>query len=126
MKPLKLMDNEIQGVRCGKCDYLNNKVAIDDKKPNCAGMDNLLGCEVYMKTLNLQFWIHYLMGESGPMFADYGVLDGCQNVESSYGEVCVQCNKCGRFREPTEEEKQRETEAEIEIERLFDEAFSDD
>ncbi len=59
------------------------------------------------------------------VFADYGALEDCQNLESSYGEICVQCNKCGRFKEPTEEEKQKESEAEAEIERLFDEAFSE-
>ena len=28
---------------------------------------------------------------------DYAVIDGCKNLEESYGEICVQCNKCGRF-----------------------------
>jgi hypothetical protein len=25
------------------------------------------------------------------------VIDGCQNLEASYGEICVECNKCGRY-----------------------------
>jgi hypothetical protein len=29
----------------------------------------------------------------------YGVTDDCKNLEESYGEICVQCNKCGRFDE---------------------------
>lgn len=31
------------------------------------------------------------------MFVDYPVLDSCKNLENSYGEICVKCNKCGRF-----------------------------
>ncbi|KGO12245.1 hypothetical protein NZ45_18835 [Clostridium botulinum] len=31
------------------------------------------------------------------MFDDYSVLDNCKNLESSFGEICVKCNKCGRF-----------------------------
>ena len=23
--------------------------------------------------------------------------DGCKNLQESYGEICVRCNKCGRF-----------------------------
>ena len=30
-------------------------------------------------------------------FIDYAALDNCKNIEESYGEICVQCNKCGRF-----------------------------
>lgn len=60
------------------------------------------------------------------IFVDFAPLDGCQNVEESYGEICVKCNKCGRFREPTEEEKRLSAEAEAEIERLFAEAFAED
>jgi len=25
------------------------------------------------------------------------VKDNCKNIEESYGEICVRCNKCGRF-----------------------------
>ena len=34
---------------------------------------------------------------------DYGVLDDCKNLKESYGEICVRCNKCGRF-DPKQEE----------------------
>lgn len=34
-----------------------------------------------------------------------GVIDECQNVEESYGEICVQCNKCGRFNDEDGEEQ---------------------
>lgn len=27
----------------------------------------------------------------------FGALDDCQNLDESYGEICVRCNKCGRF-----------------------------
>ena len=30
------------------------------------------------------------------MDIDYAVRDDCKNPDS-YGEICVQCNKCGRF-----------------------------
>lgn len=71
MKPLGCMDNEVQKARCGKCDYLNNKVAIEDKKPNCIGIDNLLECEVYMKTSKLKSRIDYLVGNTSAMFIKY-------------------------------------------------------
>ena len=32
-----------------------------------------------------------------------GCIDNCQNMMESYGEICVQCNKCGRFDEDAEE-----------------------
>lgn len=28
---------------------------------------------------------------------DFSVADDCKNLEDSYGEICVRCNKCGRF-----------------------------
>lgn len=28
---------------------------------------------------------------------DYSCRDDCKNLEESYGEICVQCNRCGRF-----------------------------
>lgn len=31
------------------------------------------------------------------VFDDYPVLEDCQNLQESYGEICVQCNKYGRF-----------------------------
>ena len=31
------------------------------------------------------------------VFSDFHVFDGYQNIEQSYGEICVHCNKCGRF-----------------------------
>ena len=43
------------------------------------------------------------------IFIDYAVTDDCKNPEESYGEICVQCNKCGRFDEPEEGEARNET-----------------
>jgi|GEM_PF-2726548 len=71
MKPLKYMENEVQRARCSKCDYLNNKVAIEDKDPNCTGLDNWLNCEAYMKTSKLKDRIDYLTGKTGPIFFNY-------------------------------------------------------
>jgi hypothetical protein len=31
------------------------------------------------------------------MHIDYSALDNCVNLEDSYGEICVNCNCCGRF-----------------------------
>jgi hypothetical protein len=28
---------------------------------------------------------------------DFNVLPRCKNMEESFGEICVKCNKCGRF-----------------------------
>ena len=39
------------------------------------------------------------------IFADYSALDNCKNLESSYGEICVRCNKCGRFNKKEESEE---------------------
>lgn len=57
---------------------------------------------------------------------DISALDGCENLMESYGEICVRCNKCGRFKAPTEEELKKEAEDEAEIERLFDELFAEE
>lgn len=34
------------------------------------------------------------------IFEDYPALDNCKNIEQSFGEICVKCNKCGRFELP--------------------------
>ena len=41
----------------------------------------------------------------GIVFSDIGVIGGCKNLESSYGEVCVRCNRCGRFSEDAGEHR---------------------
>lgn len=33
---------------------------------------------------------------------DYSIRDDCKNLEESYGEICVHCNKCGRWGEREE------------------------
>lgn len=30
-------------------------------------------------------------------FDETYVLENCENLEQSYGEICVKCNKCGRY-----------------------------
>jgi len=57
--------DELQRRRCLKCDYLNNDIPINKKKPNCK---NFLDCEVYNVTIKLKMRIQYLRGEIGPMF----------------------------------------------------------
>ena len=36
------------------------------------------------------------------IFVDFQPIDDCKNPES-YGEICVQCNQCGRFDREDEE-----------------------
>ena len=31
------------------------------------------------------------------IFIDYAPTEDCVNLEESYGEICTQCNQCGRF-----------------------------
>lgn len=35
--------------------------------------------------------------ETPKLFIDYAVSKNCKNLSESYGEICVKCNKCGRF-----------------------------
>ena len=37
------------------------------------------------------------------IYVSYAVTDDCKNLEESYGEICVRCNKCGRFDKEKEE-----------------------
>ena len=30
-------------------------------------------------------------------FIDFNVTKDCMNLEDSFGEICAQCNRCGRF-----------------------------
>jgi ssDNA-binding Zn-finger/Zn-ribbon topoisomerase 1 len=39
-------------------------------------------------------------------FVDYKPLPECLNVKETYREICVQCNKCGRFKEKEEDRKE--------------------
>ena len=42
-------------------------------------------------------------------FVDYQPVDECKNPDS-YGEICVQCNQCGRFNEDRENGKEEQGE----------------
>ena len=35
--------------------------------------------------------------KKSPIFIDSAPLKDCKNKAESYGEICVRCNKCGRF-----------------------------
>ena len=39
-------------------------------------------------------------------FVDYKPLPECINIQETYGEICTQCNKCGRFKKKVEERKE--------------------
>ena len=46
---------------------------------------------------------------------DYAPIPECKMGEFTYGEVCIKCNVCGRFKDepvPTEEEVRRELKGE--------------
>ena len=62
------MNNELQEHLCKKCDYRNNDVAISRKKPNYKGIDQLINCETYTRTVNLKSRIDLLNGKIGPLF----------------------------------------------------------
>ena len=54
-------------------------------------------------------------------FMDCAVLDNCQNLEDSYGEICVFCNCCGRVDKATQLESQLLTyKRHLEEEEQFD------
>ena len=43
------------------------------------------------------------------LFIDYAPVAHCKRPQETYGEICVQCNDCGRFNEkPTMEEANNE------------------
>lgn len=43
------------------------------------------------------------------MHIDFAVNENCENLNGSYGEICVKCNCCGRFDESTKYKCQLET-----------------
>lgn len=45
--------------------------------------------------------------ESENKYISIGITDDCKNLEESYGEICVRCNKCGRFDKEKAEENGR-------------------
>ena len=53
------------------------------------------------------------------IFIDYSVTEDCKNLEQSYGEICIQCNKCGRFDKNKDEEVQKK------IDAIFKEEFGE-
>lgn len=50
------------------------------------------------------------VSENKPKFAhiSLAVIDGCKNLEDSYGDICVRCNECGRFNEDDVKENDNE------------------
>ena len=44
------------------------------------------------------------MTQETVMHFDYAPTKDCNNPDT-YGEICVKCNQCGRFDEPTNAEK---------------------
>lgn len=42
------------------------------------------------------------------VFDEIGALGNCLNLEASLGEICVHCNKCGRFNKKDDGRKDKE------------------
>ena len=53
------------------------------------------------------------------IFVDYSALDNCKNIEASYGEICVKCNRCGRFSQRQNDETTKK------VDEIFKEVFGD-
>ena len=47
------------------------------------------------------------------IYISIGVTDDCKNLEESYGEICVRCNKCGRFDKEKAESEGKEWQNQI-------------
>lgn len=78
-KVKKMNVNEIWCSIC--CRYM------DDGCKNCSHFDE----QVYLDQEDKV--------ETSPehLFIDISPMDECKNMMESYGEICVKCNKCGRF-----------------------------
>lgn len=54
------------------------------------------------------------------IFIDYSIIDDCQNLDHSYGEICVRCNRCGRFK------KENIDDVEQRLDEILKEEFGED
>ena len=59
---------------CKKCSHFDEQVHLDKEDKVDTSPEHLPDFPV----------------EISPMY-------GCKNLKESYGEICVRCNKCGRF-----------------------------
>lgn len=67
-------ESEIEYHNCTKhCDYVNNNIAINDKRPACY---NVLNCIIYRYTEMLKLRIKIEKGECSPV--TYCGKDGCE------------------------------------------------
>lgn len=67
---------DLEKERCRKCDFMNNKIPIVDKKPKCGTLEGpFLDCEVFTRTTNLKYRVELLNGDRGPAF--FCGEDGC-------------------------------------------------
>jgi hypothetical protein len=69
----------VNGYTCSKCGTFNSDK--DNFCPNC-------GADMRGKAEE---------EKEPPIFIDSAPLKDCKNKAESYGEICVRCNKCGRF-----------------------------
>ena len=82
-------------------DILDQARAI---KENCEQFSECEGCRFYNGlpfrcTFGIcpQEWKLPEGEKKSPTFIDSAPLKDCKNKAESYGEICVRCNKCGRF-----------------------------
>lgn len=60
---------DLKKERCRRCDYMNMKIPLDQKKSNCLEIEERSNCSVYTLTTRLKERIKYEKGEVGPVIA---------------------------------------------------------
>lgn len=68
---------EIEYIKCTtKCDYMNNDVPINKKKPACYGLDKLENCIIFINTQKLKTRINIELGNESHI--NICGKDGCK------------------------------------------------
>ena len=80
-----------------KCPYTNRFCYKDIACANCE-----------VNAEERDFEEEFDRSESEDKYISIRVTYDCKNLEESYGEICVRCNKCGRFDEEKAESEDRD------------------
>jgi hypothetical protein len=85
-------------VPLGISKYLKNGTPLDDVK---AEIEKQIESDfAFAKIESLNVPCHYGIAnglQNAIRIIDNAVSNNCKNLSESYGEICVKCNKCGRF-----------------------------
>ena len=76
---------------CKKCSHFDEQVHLDQEDKVDTSPEHPPDADK---------GIGMITGENPAMMyfhVDISPMDGCKNLMESYGEICVRCNKCGRF-----------------------------